>query len=113
MGKRVTKASVDSSVKKLSKSKTVKAKKGTSQLKKGGAKALKVHEAWKVLNPVVQNPVGEHKFTLVYLHGFGSSADAFFHAQFAGLSELEKFGVRVVLPNAPERKITYEKGEKM
>merc|ERR1719379_2220350 len=82
-------------------------------MKKGGAKALKVHEALKVLNPVVQNPVGEHKFTLVYLHGFGSSADAFFHAQFAGLSELEKFGVRVVLPNAPERKITYEKGEKM
>ncbi|KNC53491.1 carboxylesterase [Thecamonas trahens ATCC 50062] len=61
----------------------------------------------------VLEPAGEHKATIVWLHGLGDSPDGFaplFQAtQLFGESKLGEH-IRVVLPDAPERPITVNGG---
>ena len=64
-------------------------------------------------NYVILNPVHEHKFSLIWLHGLGDSAygflDVFTDQRFKIVPETCK----VILPTAPKRPVTCNGGMKM
>lgn len=72
---------------------------------------LKDTNPMSLFKPLVDHPDADHEWTLVYLHGYGCNAGIFHDAHIDELSQLEEYGVRVVLPNAPRRAITYLNGQ--
>lgn len=63
--------------------------------------------------PVVLEPLEEHKYSLIYLHGFGSCADNYSDwGRFIGGQEELASNLKVIAPNAPVRETTYMKGLK-
>lgn len=63
--------------------------------------------------PVILQPLVEHKYSLIYLHGFGSCADNYADwGRFIGDDEELSFDWKIISPNAPVRETTYMKGLK-
>src|SRR5947209_6177658 len=57
----------------------------------------------------IQPPKGDHKYTIIWLHGLGDSSDGFADL----FAEYAPSNTRVVLPNAPVRPITVNGGARM
>ena len=67
----------------------------------------------RVTNYLTCNPKGEHKYSLIWLHGLGDSAQGFISIFAEREHSFVPSTCKVILPTAPIRAVTLNQGMKM
>ena len=59
---------------------------------------------------ITLTPVEEHKFTLIWLHGLGDTAEGFLQIFYSENSSLPNKNTKVILLEAPKQPVTINNG---
>ena len=62
---------------------------------------------------ITLTPVEEHKYTLIWLHGLGDTAEGFLNFFYSEKPWLPNMNTKVILLEAPKQPVTINNGEMM